>query len=397
MHPLSDEDLVSYLTARPDGPDRGALAAHLSACPGCARRAAALAAWERALALVAEGRNRAPEEVLRRLRGRHPRLFRAPFRLGWKPAWAAAALLLATAALCFRKGPLSPAAFPSAVREPGASEALERPRLLSPASGVEILLAPGSRLLHQPRAGCWDLARGACLVVAEGGGITVSAAGLEVGISSGEVAVRMLEEEGQAWHWPAEALAASPVRAEVLVLSGKAELEAGGQRLTLVAGEGVRGDARAVERRTRAAGEQARLREAFLAAARLPGDSAENRLLDARKGFDAWLSQAPSDVYQAVLRVRALERPSALGLSFEVDGRPSFWDPRDPGLLDGAWHTLSVTLSPNWVTLACDGALRNRVARREFKVNPLTEASGVGVLAWGGRLEVSQFRVVSLR
>lgn len=379
QHPLPDEDLLAFLCGRLEEP--APLAGHLRACPECAGRAAALAELGQALDW-AQGEGGPPSALTAsRMKAMLPR--RHPY-----PGYAAAAaLLLALGGGLWisRREPSPPAVSPA---EPAS---LAQGRLITPAPGAEVLLGQDAALVPQGEG--WVLTQGACLAWVEGHPLRLSAGRMEVTIPEGEVLFRVMRPPWEV-SWIGEASAEDPALAEVLVLSGSAVARSQGEQVVLSPGEAF---SLSGHRRRVPAWEQAALCEAVLkpSAAALLG---EPRVLQGSRGMDAWLVSPPASCYQVQVGLRVLEKPSVAGLSFVVDGQPTVWVPEDQeALADGRRHTLRAAVSPRWVTLLADGRVRHRVPREGFKPNTVQGISGLGAVAWGGRLEVSGFGVESWR
>ena len=119
-------------------------------------------------------------------------------------------------------------------------------------------------------------------------------------------------------------------------------------------------------------------------------------MLEGHQGPAACLALPPAGSYRASFRFRATAPPAALGLSFTVEGASSLWSLEGERLADGAWHTAHVLVSGPWVVLMVDGLPCHRVLREGFRPNPAPPLEGVGLAAWGGRMELSSFVLEAL-
>lgn len=305
------------------------------------------------------------------------------------PALAAAALLIVAGVWGWSGRGLP--AYDSASGSRGASAALA-----SPEAGVEVLLAHDSRLTKGD-GDLWTLSPpGACLVSSdpseEGGFRLLAGPGLLW--IRGEAMVRlskMSSPDASCLLSEANAAATEALRLEVAVLSGSARIEGGGESLDLAGGQASRLEPgrtptllplsvealTCLKDRVFGAGEDA-----------LAGSPV---LLDGRSGKAVCMSPSTPLCYEAVARVRALDPGLTLGFHFLVGGKPGVWITAST---DGAWHRLRISVSDGWVRLEEDGRSILRIPRSDFRANPVDEISGLGIAAWGGRVEVSSLQVV---
>lgn len=399
MHPLPDETLAALLTGRLDAREHAEVERHLEDCPACARRARAFVAFRAALEMGEEVRG-------------------APPARRWRTWTAAAAMLLAVIGILHfgRMGGPSPStvAAPHAASDgpktmPKSVDAGGGPRLVGAGASGEILLGPRASLRLVSGQDAPRLTRGACLLFAQAGRLSIRAGGAEIASDQGEVLVRLQPAPSPSrMSWTSildAAWAAEADVAEIVVLSGEAEVKVASASMRLSAGEGLRTEADGMVRTTLAPMEMAQARAGILAP---PGGLAEGRAagetrrergilaIDGREGHAAWLAREPAGAYQAAMRFRLLDDPTSLGLVFRAGGQASAWLPPDRGLCDGDWHELRVRVSRGWVTLESDGVVCHRVPLEGFKHNPAAGLDGVGPAVWGGRMEVSGFVVESL-
>jgi hypothetical protein len=365
MHPIPDERLLAFFCGRADAAERAVVEFHLRACRDCARRASTLADFNQALAWAwDEGAGKPPSFVW------------TPRRRRWPAAAAAAVLLLAMGWAISQGG---------RPRSPPPQRATAASRCMTPEPGVEILLCEGGRIAE----GGGRLLEGACLLSVTSARFRMDLGGLAGEAADGEVLLRRAPSRGGvAALWLPEALADEEPSPEVAVLSGQATVTLGAQCLPLGAGQGVSRKGPSLIRQTLLPDQMASLRESVMGFHRATGG--EDRILDGRRGTVTRLSSSRPAAYQVEVRFRVLERPALLGLAFIVDGKDSLWVPDAPALQDGGWHVLRASVTPGWVTLAADGALLHRIPRVQFKPNTSRDVSGIGLVAWGGRVEASE-------
>lgn len=374
MHPLSDETLTGHLAGSLAPADARNADAHLQACPDCAKRLSDLAAWRQALSSFHPGP--AGSLTAHRMEEALPK----PRRL---PLAAAAGLLLAVSLGVWLQRRLEPSR-PS--RTPAASPIPAGHRVIA-ANGAEILLSPDGAMQPGER---WTLTQGACLAT---GRLDLSAGPLTLHLSEGEALVRFLAPASPL-SWMRDAHASESARIEILILSGRAEALVNGERLLLAAGDSLTCEGSRCERKAVAEADRSRALEDFLGDG--SPESGKGWILDGREGMASKVVQPPASSYSARVRLKVSESPSVLGLVFQVDGRTSLWAPEPASLGDGRWHVMQALITPGWVTLVVDGAVRHRLPREGFKPNPVAEVSGAGVVVWGGRLEISGFDVRAL-
>ncbi len=410
-HPVSEETLADFLAGRLPEADRAGVEEHLGACPDCAGRAGEALLFQACLDPAGHEVPASPASArAMRAAAGIPVSVR---RWSWASRAAAAGLLLAAG--LFLRGRQERIPAPEALspetslpRSSGTMETGTQPRLFSPVPGTEILLGAHSLLSRRGADGPWELARGSCLAYAEGAVLHLAADDLDVAVLEGEVLMRRAAPAPVAGWLLQEARAGMSAPCEALVLAGRAEASLGNRRIPLAEGESLSIDKGGAMAREILPPAQRALRRASVSSSGASGivdargtgkvrRDASSLTLDGGGGQASWLIPGTAEPYQATLRVRLPERSATLGMGFRVGGRTSLWIPDEPGLSDGNWHTLQVTVSGTWVTMTLDGGVRHRAPEAGFKINPALGISGVGPAVWGGRVEVSEFSLVPLR
>jgi ferric-dicitrate binding protein FerR (iron transport regulator) len=397
MHP-TEETLRDYADGRLRAGEAEALAAHLTACAACAASVKEILAWGDRFAALSESERTGAEPALPA--GLREALYAlAPSARGSRRPWvlaaAAAALLALGLGVALRgRAPQGPAQAAS------SSSRLASSRLLSPAEGLDLALGPDARLSGEGRD--WRLASGSCLVRTGGLPVRIQSGSLSVRASAGEFILSTGPRGSDlATLLIAEAFAGDE-GFRLAVLEGTVEVESGGRRQVLAAGDCLEAPwilSRPGEERL------ARWREDILpapapaGALRLLGSARREGgacILDGSGAMAACLAPVPAEPYLAELRFRGGAGLEVLGLSYTVGGQPTLLLLPAASLRDGGRHRVRLLVTANWILATLDGKVLQKVPHAGFRANPEAGLDGVGLVAWGGETRCEGLAVETL-